>query len=212
RRRVITVSRTHSRSSAVLRDDELRLPRPPGIIRQFWARHPRFADILIALICLLLSVGASAAPGSRTVPVTPWAAALVGVAIVATAVLLVWRRRRPVAVLVAAILLDVLLLLVTHSSGGPAFAVAGYTLAVHRATRASWIGLGTGVVITGGFALAWWGVGGLSLQAAVNTLLSVSIPGLIGTLIGINTGNSKRYLEAIIGRSRQLLVERDQQA
>src|SRR5690606_24809983 len=94
RRRVITVSRTHSRSSAVLRDDELRLPRPPGIIRQFWARHPRFADILIALICLLLSVGASAAPGSRTVPVTPWAAALVGVAIVATAVLLVWRRRR----------------------------------------------------------------------------------------------------------------------
>ena len=35
---------------------------------------------------------------------------------------------------------------------------------------------------------------------------------LIAALIGINVGNRKRYVEAIIDRSRQLLVERDQQA
>jgi len=206
------VSRSHSRNSAVLRDDELRLPRPPGIFRQFWARHPRVTDILVALICLLLSVGASAAPGSRTNPISPWGAVVVGIVLIATAVLLVWRRRWPVVVMAAAIVCDVLLLTVTRSSGGPAFALAVYTLAVHRSTRSSWIGLGSGVAITGGLALAWFGLGGLSLQAAVNTLLSVSIPGLIGALIGINIGNRKRYIEAVIDRSRQLLVERDQQA
>lgn len=206
------MSRSHSRNSAVLRDDELRLPRPPGIFRQFWARHPRVTDILVALICLLLSVGASAAPGSRTNPISPWGAVVVGIVLIATAVLLVWRRRWPVVVMAAAIVCDVLLLTVTRSSGGPAFALAVYTLAVHRSTRSSWIGLGSGVAITGGLALAWFGLGGLSLQAAVNTLLSVSIPGLIGALIGINIGNRKRYIEAVIDRSRQLLVERDQQA
>ena len=36
--------------------------------------------------------------------------------------------------------------------------------------------------------------------------------GLIGSLVGINVGNRKRYLEAVIDRSRQLLVERDQHA
>jgi signal transduction histidine kinase len=205
------VSKSQSRSSVVLRDDELRLPRPPGIIRRYWARHPRFADILIAVVCLLLSVGASTAPGSGATPITPWGAVVIGVPLVATAVLLVWRRRWPVAVLVGAIVVDVLLLMVTRSSGGPVFAVAVYTLAVHRSTRSSWIGLGVGAVITSGVAFAWFGFGGLSLQSAINTLLSVSIPGLIGALIGINIGNRKRYIEAVIDRSRQLLVERDQQ-
>lgn len=205
------MSNSHSRSSAVLRDDELRLPRPPGIIRQFWARHPLFADILVALICLALSVGSSAAPYSDAATIPPAGSIVIAVALIASAVLLVWRRRWPVAVLVAAILVDVLLLAITRSSGGPAFALALYTLAVHRSTRSSWIGLGAGVAITGGLALAWFGLGGLTLQAALNTALAVSIPGLIGALIGINIGNRKRYIDAVIARSRQLLVERDQQ-
>jgi signal transduction histidine kinase len=46
----------------------------------------------------------------------------------------------------------------------------------------------------------------------MNILLAIAIPGLIAALIGINVGNRKRYVEAIIDRSRQLLVERDQQA
>ena len=35
---------------------------------------------------------------------------------------------------------------------------------------------------------------------------------LLGALVGINVGNRRRYLSALIDRSRQLLVERDQQA
>lgn len=37
-------------------EDELRLPRTPGVFRRFWARHPLFADILIAIVAFLLSI------------------------------------------------------------------------------------------------------------------------------------------------------------
>ena len=55
------MSRTRSRSDSIREDEELRLPRAPGLFRRFWARHPLFADILLALICLFLSL-APAAP------------------------------------------------------------------------------------------------------------------------------------------------------
>ena len=206
------MSRSHSRSSAVLRDDELRLPRPPGIIRQFWARHPRVADALVALICLLLAIGSSSSAMYGARPIPPAATVIVGVAIVGACVLLLWRRRWPVTMMLVAIAVDVLVLVVTSSAGTPMFALAAYTLAVHRSTRASWIGLGAGVAIISALALLLLGVGALPLQAALNAMLAQAVPGLIGTLIGVNIGNRKRYIEAVIARSRQLLVERDQQA
>jgi signal transduction histidine kinase len=191
---------------------ELRLPRPPGVIRRFWARHPLFADILIAVLCLLISVGTSTIP-ARGAPAAP--PAEVGFAVlmvIGSCVLLVWRRRWPTAVLTAAIATDVTLLFVMRSAGAPVFALALYALAVYRSVRDAWIGLGAGIAITGGLAFAWFGFGGIDLQTAVNSALSVAVPGLIAALIGINIGNRKRYVEAIIDRSRQLLVERDQQA
>ncbi|MPS75550.1 MAG: ATP-binding protein, partial [Microbacterium sp.] len=54
--------------------------------------------------------------------------------------------------------------------------------------------------------------GGVTLQSGRNTVLSTVVLGLIGTLIGVNVGNRQRYIDAVIDRSRQLLVERDQQA
>ena len=50
------MTRTRSRSTSVREDEGLRLPRPPGVLRRFWARHPVFADVLITLVCLLLSL------------------------------------------------------------------------------------------------------------------------------------------------------------
>lgn len=201
-----------SRGSAVPRDEELRLPRPPGVIRRFWARHPLFADILIALLCLLVSVGLSTAPNPRAPLPPPAEVVLVVVFVIGGSILLVWRRRWPVAVTVVAIVTDVILLFVMQAPGAPLLALAVYTLAVYRSARASWIGLGAGVLVITGLAFAWLGVGGIGLQTAFNALLAVAIPGLIGALIGINVGNRRRYVEAIIDRSRQLLVERDQQA
>lgn len=36
--------------------DDLRLPRPPGVIRAFWARHPVLTDALIAILAFLLTI------------------------------------------------------------------------------------------------------------------------------------------------------------
>ena len=54
--------------------------------------------------------------------------------------------------------------------------------------------------------------GVIDLQIALNSVVSALVLGLIGTLIGVNVGGRKRYIAAVIDRSRQLLVERDQQA
>lgn len=206
------MSGTRSRSSDVLPDEELRLPRPPGVIRRFWARHPRVADALLALICLLSAVGASTATaqGARPVPVA--GAVAIGIALLGSSVLVMWRRRRPEAVLAAAIVVEMLLLAISSSTGTFVLPLAVYTLAVYRSTRAGWIGLGVAVALLAALAFPLWWAGVISLQTALNSLLAVGVPGLIGALIGINIGNRKRYIEAVIDRSRQLLVERDQHA
>ncbi|WP_429459565.1 sensor histidine kinase [Microbacterium sp. ZKA21] len=200
--------------------EELRLPRPPGVIRRFWARHPLFADILIALVCLALSVGTNAsyttAPDGTLVPAEP---APLGVSIailtlvLAACVLLALRRRRwPTTVLVAAYLVAAAYLLLLEPAGGPLLLVTSYGMAVYRSSRAAWtafgIGIGSLTLLSAALELA----GVITLQAAVNGILGQLVLALIGTLIGTNVGGRKRYVEAIIDRSRQLLNERDQQA
>lgn len=206
------MSSPRSRSSDVLADDGLRLPRPPGVIRRFWARHPLFADILIALICLTASFGVSAIPDDPYPVVSPAASAVLGIVTVASCVLLVWRRTRTTTAVVAAIIVDLTLLVTTASTGSPMFTVAVYTVAVYRSTRLAWIWLGVGCTAVTALALAMLLAGDLTLQDLWNAMLSVTVPGVIGVLIGMNIGGRRRYVEAIIDRSRQLLVERDQQA
>ena len=200
--------------------EELRLPRPPGVIRRFWARHPLLADILIALVCLALSVGTNAtyttAPDGALVPADPppLAATIVTLAlVVVTCILLVLRRRRwPTTVLVAAYIVSAAYLLLIEPAGGPLLLVASYGMAVYRFSRAAWtafgIGIGSLTLLTAALELA----GAITLQAAMNAILGQLVLALIGTLIGTNVGGRKRYVEAIIDRSRQLLNERDQQA
>jgi signal transduction histidine kinase len=50
--------------------------------------------------------------------------------------------------------------------------------------------------------LVWTSV--ITIQVALNVLLGSAVSGLIGALIGVNVGNRKRYLEALLDRSRQL--------
>ncbi|MEJ1089259.1 histidine kinase [Microbacterium sp. Mu-80] len=201
-----------SSSADISADEELRLPRPPGVIRRFWARHPRIADALIALICLLLSLGANATFPDTAEPMSVGEIVFLSVVIVGASVLLMWRRRRPEIVLAAAIVVELLLLAMTGSTGAPMLTVAVYSLAVYRSTRMCWIGLGTSVLLVAALACGLLPGGAITVQQAINAGLATAIPSLIGALIGINVGNRKRYLEAIIDRSRQLLVERDQQA
>ena len=45
------------RGTDTVREDEgLRLPRPPGVFRRFWARHPVLADVLLTLLCIILTI------------------------------------------------------------------------------------------------------------------------------------------------------------
>jgi ABC-2 type transport system permease protein len=87
-----------SRSSSEDDSAELRLPRPPGVIRRFWARHPRFADVLIALLCVVFSFP----PMFGYNPDSNWAAwdaarPVVIVVVLCAAVLAIVRRRWPFA-------------------------------------------------------------------------------------------------------------------
>ncbi|AZH79438.1 MULTISPECIES: sensor histidine kinase [Microbacterium] len=208
------MSRTRSRSDSIREDEELRLPRAPGVLRRFWARHPVFADVLLALICLLLSLAPAARVNDPAIPepVSIGLNVLATVIIVASCATLLWRRRVPLLPFLAAMVLGTLALLVGLQGGSPLLLFASYGLAVYSSSRAAWRCFGIGATWLVGIALMLTLRGMIDLQDALNTVLPDIVLGLIGTLIGVNVGGRKRYIAAVIDRSRQLLVERDQQA
>lgn len=208
------MSRTRSRSDSIREDEELRLPRAPGLFRRFWARHPLFADILLTLLCLFLSLAPAGRFVDESVPEPTYIA--INIATVATTVVacstLLWRRRAPLAPFVTAVILGTASLFTGLSSGTILLLVACYGLAVYRSSRAAWTCYGIGAVwflLLSGLLML---TGVIAMQNGLDTALSYIVLGLIGTLIGVNVGGRKRYLSAVIDRSRQLLVERDQQA
>lgn len=197
---------------------ELLLPKPPGVIRRFWVRHPWVFDSLVAGIYFLFAVGmAAAASTPRLEPVPVWTIpAALGAGAVATAALL-FRRHHPWVVLA--------IVSVTTLCGWgflgildvAAIPLALYALAVYRSTKSAWIGFAIAVVVG---TAASYGVTGLHRASTVAPLGAnapvssnqFAILVLVVTLIGINIGNRKRYLSALIDRAGQLARERDQQA
>ncbi|WP_109212129.1 MULTISPECIES: histidine kinase [Microbacterium] len=193
-------------------DDGLLLPRPPGVLRRFWARHPRFTDALVAGIALLLSLPAATFRSGFPTQPTPAQVWFAVVLVVLACVALLLRRTRPLLVFAACVLPAVVLppslVPVTHLL--PAFAL--YAVAAYRSARACWIAFG---VASAAFALST-GAAVITAPAEVSLLVTTLVSGvvamLVGGLLGTNVGNRRRYLQALIDRSRQLLVERDQQA
>ncbi|MFT4214578.1 MAG: histidine kinase [Microbacterium sp.] len=199
---------TRRRSSPPETEDELRLPRPPGVIRRFWARHPVATDILLTAGCVLLAVLTTIL--DAVYPPTPDGLAVGAVVSIASCLALLWRRRWPVAVLVVTLLPALVAPAVASGVVAPAPVIALYSVAVYRSSRATWWALGasaTGVwLVSAGWALAG------SPSEAANNGAGVVLFLVIGALVGVNVGNRKRYVAALIDRSRQLAVERDQQA
>jgi signal transduction histidine kinase len=192
-------------------EDDLRLPKAPGVIRQFWARHPRFADILIAVLAFLLTVPILTARGQ--VQLDGWTIAVTLTMSVVTCAALVWRRRWPL--IVFAISMIVVLTAdaeLTAGVSGPAPVIALYTVAVYRGARACWIALGVATTAMAVNALVRTAIDSAALGEQLDAAIGTPIALLLGALIGVNVGNRRRYLEALIDRSRQLVVERDQQA
>lgn len=196
-------------------EDELRLPRTPGVVRRFWARHPVLADVVIALVCLLMTLGPAvtfrSGEAGATPTLHPASLALIPLSVVACALLL-RRRQWPVIVFAASYVLATAFLFAPSAVTGPLVLVTSYSLAVYRSSRTAWTGFGIGLGSLALFALTLSTLGTVSMSVAANVVIGELVFALIGTLIGVNVGNRKRYLEALIDRSRQLLIERDQQA
>ncbi|MGN6221333.1 MAG: sensor histidine kinase [Microbacterium sp.] len=193
-------------------DAELLLPRPPGVIRRFWARHPLFTDILVALIGLAIALTTAGPVGTGDAdPGAAFHIVSIGIALAAAASLLL-RRRWPLVPYALAVLLQLVMLAYPSAAGSPLLILSMYAVAVYGSSRLCWIAYGVGmgaIAVVGAVSVL---VGAADLQAALNALLAAAVVALVGALVGINIGNRKRYLEAVIDRSRQLVVERDQQA
>ena len=163
-----------SRSVDVPRDVDLRLPRAPGVIRRFWARHPLFADILIALVTLTLSVGPATGglPPGQGGSATALPSGVVLVAAVTASAALLLRRRFPVAVAAVATAASAGMMLAPSPGSAPLLMVALYAVPVYRGTRVAWIcWAGAGAVL---IALASAGVllGGASPADLSNIVIT----------------------------------------
>ncbi|MGW9629273.1 sensor histidine kinase [Agromyces sp. NPDC055520] len=196
---------------------ELRLPKPPGVIRQFWARHPRLVDWLVAILYFVPTFAATLAGGFLPEPRPP-AAILAGVGgVVGTAAALVFVRRSRPWLLTAVAWIAALCVYPFSSVDVLPMVFALYALAVYRSTRDAWIGFaGSVVVATISTQLAVFVQGRDSVTpfgappAASATQFTVLL--LIATLVGVTVGNRRRYLNALIDRAHDLARERDQQA
>ncbi|GAA3886931.1 histidine kinase [Leifsonia kafniensis] len=194
---------------------DLRLPTPPGVIRQFWARHPWWADSIVAgvyLVPMLIALLFEATGAAGAMP-TPRAAPqilITLVVVVATGGALLFRRHAPFIVL-GVTWLGLLLALPDFGQGDSTLpvSIALYAVAVYRSVRAAWIGLAISAVVgTVGALLHSSTLGEFWLNIGVQYALVM----LAVTLVGINIGNRRRYVAAIIDRAAQLARERDQQS
>ena len=192
-------------------DADLALPRPPGVIRRFWARHPLLSDILIALLCLVLSFAGASVGAVQAA----WGLSLaILLLVLAGSTALVFRRRMPLLAFALAIALQLTLPFAPHGGAAPLLVVSTYSLAVYGSTRrCTTAGIGGTLLVT----LVAGIVAGVThtdsaLGETLNTFFTTGLSVLLGALVGVNVGNRKRYLNAVLDRSRQLAVERDQQA
>lgn len=238
--------------------EEVRLPKPPGVIRRFLATHPVLVDWVIVgcylfgalLMLLMAAVGESS--GSSTVvdagdstidladPDIPavqpgdWFTVpaalhfpvilLTVLRIVAVAAALRLRRRFPLTgliVVTVALIGDTSPLTIAN---GVALVFMVYAVPVYRSVAAGWLGY---VIALGGsvfgYLLEVFGLVTPWLQdqpppaaTSVGNVIAVNVMTalwlLAVLLVGINLGNRRRYVAAIIDHAHQLARERDQRA
>ncbi|MBG6214556.1 MAG: histidine kinase [Cryobacterium sp.] len=202
--------RTHTSppERALAAGGDVRLPTPPGVVRRFWTRHPHLADTLIALIyvvpmALTLLVNLLDAEPAPLRDILPNAAIML-----LLAAALFCRRRMPRLGLALT-----WVSLLTFADYGEAHLVAQllalYAVAVYSDVRSAWIGFGASTVLT---SLAAWHTVNPAEVPWIPVAIQVAIMMFAATLVGVNMGNSKRYVASLLELAAQLTRERDQQA
>lgn len=233
---------------------EVRLPKPPGIFRQFLANHPLVVDVFIVVWYIIgasfgvfldaMMAFGSAAVAQQDSPTevevgldevllpsyleSPWwPFAVIRILVIAAALL--YRRKFPLAGLIAVVLAS----FGEHGIQSMASLVAVcfmiYAVPVYRSVAAGWLGFG--IAYLAGMLQVYLPLG-LAPSGALEASLGVdpvthvapttqefillaimSGLGYVAVLmLGINLGNRRRYLAAIIDRAHQLALERDQRA
>lgn len=228
-----------------LNEGEVRLPRPPGVIRRALAAHPRAVDVFIvvwyligSLLGVLMDMVVASAPFNGTgasswfeVPgylAWPWWPLMV-VRVAVVSVALLFRRRFPLAGLIAVVLASIGEVSIQGFATAIALLFMIYAVPVYRGVAAGWLGYG---IALAGALLQYWldivlgsagvvGPGGVLLAESEGArgigeflalILMTAAWYLAILLLGINLGNRRRYLQAIIDRAHQLARERDQLA
>ncbi|WP_336659607.1 sensor histidine kinase [Leucobacter sp. USHLN153] len=160
----------------------------------------------------------------------PWVLITIARILVIAAALL-FRRRFPLAGLIAIVVVTFGEQGIQAVANGVALMFLVYAVPVYRSVAAGWLGYGIAVVggaLQSGVALLR-GTGSLgganpvdvfvaesSAVTSVGEFVTITVMGAIWLLavlmLGINLGNRRRYLAAIIDRAHQLARERDQLA
>lgn len=228
-------------------DTEVRLPRPPGVIRRAFAAHPRAVDITIVIWYFIGSALGAAfdiattatwdeATGSSTwlgVPehlTWPWVLIAIARSLI-IAVVLLFRRRFPLIGLIVIVVVTFGEQGLQGGANGVALLFLLYAVPVYRSVAAGWVAYG--IAVGGGLlqsALSLWrgssafeagspanlfaadasAVQSIGDLIAINVVSSVWLLAIL--MLGINLGNRRRYIEAVIDRAHQLVRERDQLA
>ena len=206
----MTARSTSLDRNAVPVEGDLRLPKPPGVIRQFWYRHPRLTDSLIAAAFIVPTVLLSLLVGYSDSFFTPELIPL-GIAIyVVGGLTLLARRSWPWTVLIVAWVVSLINTPLWNAVDVTLVAMALYSLAVYGSVRAAWIGLAASVAVVGAASVIAAAIARdqNAVTAAGNFGQVVFL--LIVVLVAINVGNRRRYVVALLDRAAQLARERDQ--
>lgn len=229
------------------RDAEVRLPRPPGVIRRAFAAHPLAVDITIVVwyfigsgIGILLDVLSTQQwneatesiewPGPPIQLAWPWVL-ITAARILIIAAALLFRRKYPLAGLIVIVVVTFGEQGIQSFANGVALMFLLYAVPVYRSVTAAWLGyaIATAGVILQGLLAYWRGFGDVATASPANLLVAetsavrsfgelvtITIMGALWMLavlmLGINLGNRRRYIAAVIDRAHQLARERDQLA
>lgn len=191
------------------------MPRQPGAIRNLWVGNPLVADLLIALFCgSLIAIRSWIEP----VPsVSDTMSRVVGVAVTVYVMvaLALFRRNRPLLCLVLVCVAALPLLPAWHGATGVAVAFALYAVALQSARRA-WVLLGAvgaiaALALVAGAMIAVDGSGfAQRLGEFGNGFFGLMVMFAAATSLGIDAGNRKRYITALVEHAEQLDRQRQQ--
>lgn len=192
-------------------------PRPPGLLRQFWVRHPLVRDLLI-VATLLLVTGLAAFPmtessGPQDVG-RAWYLALAAMAVIVAVLPVLVRDRRPwLATVATGSVLAV-------SAWSPSQAVVAptlfalYSLATLVQPVRAWTAAAIAEVLAVAASVIGQSVAPGSWTAVPPLGWAVQFGALsaLAVALGTSARNRRQYLQALVERARRLEQDRDQQA